>query len=618
MITTPNLTSATDRTTKWLETALFLNVLLVCLLAMSHHGADPDFWGHVQYGEDLLREGLPRTTTYSYTAEGHRWINHENLAELLMAGGVNTIGPAGLLVTKSLLGLALLMLIYRQAASQGVSQTAIFLTMLLTACNFMHSWTLRPQLLTYVLFGLMIALFGWCFEQWPRHGWAMARGGQESPASELSWSEQRKRLGCLWCLPVLFVIWVNSHGGFVAGFCVMAVYLALRAVEALLAHGRQAWSTAALLGAIVIAAGLATIVNPYGLELHQWLWESLGVPRPEITEWRPPEFLSLVWPTWWLMVALSLAALVATRQPRDWTHVAILTLVLWQACAHLRHIAFFAILFAFWMPVHVQSLLQRFQRDRAQETPDTKAPRTKASDRTLSLRMRWGLLAALAVVAGGLSFSLFHHLRHIVVRRDGYCVAAFQYLTDQNLSGNLIVRFKWAQYAIAAFGHPSSERPQLKVAFDGRYDTCYPLEVVDMYFDLANGDAPAEMRYRSPLSPPVDGSRILRYKNPDLVLIGREQTYAVQIMQEHRDQWTLLYQDSLAQLWGRSDKYDDPTGPDYVPQANRLIGDAPQAGHVAWPALPRGRNCPTAGTPGGGRPCLSGASHAWRDVPRWQ
>jgi hypothetical protein len=584
MITTPNLTSATDRTTKWLERGLLLNVILACLLAMSHHNADPDLWGHVQYGQDVLREGLPSTTTYSYTAKGYRWINHENLSELLMAAGLERIGPAGLLVVKNLLGLVLLVLIYWQATRRGVTQAPLYITMLLVACNLMHSWTLRPQLMTYILFGVMIALFNWCFEKWPNPWPALVRRGQWRNADTQQWAEERRRLGWLWLLPVIMVIWTNSHGGFVAGYCIMTAYLVGRAAEALVAYGRQAWSTVALLAGIVAAAALVTVINPYGLEMHQWLLGSLGSARPEITEWRPPEFLSLVWPTWWLMVALFLVALAVTRQPRDWTNVAILCLTLWQACEHRRHMAFFAILFGFWMPVHVQSLLLRFKRSRSQDI----------DPKMLSVRVRRGLLAALAIVTCVLSFNLFNHLRQIPVRRDSYPVTAFQYITDQNLSGNLIVRFKWAQYAIAAFGTPSSERPQLKVAFDGRFRTCYPQQLVDMYFDFAIGDAPPEMRYRSPLSPPADGSRILQYKYPDLVLIDREQTYAVQMMQEHRDAWTLMYQDSLAQLWGRSDKYDDPFGLDYVPPARRVIGDEPQTGSVPWPALPRRRDGDTA------------------------
>jgi hypothetical protein len=272
-------------------------------------------------------------------------------------------------------------------------------------------------------------------------------------------------------------------------------------------------------------------------------------------------------------------ALVGSRRPRDITHFAILCLTLWQACEHRRHIAFFAILFGLWMPIHVGSVWLRL-RGKTEEETDTAA---------MSPRTRRVLAAALSLVVIGMGAALFAHNRHIPVRRDSYPVSAFEYITDQNLSGNLIVRFKWAQYAIAAFSVPSDERPHLKVAFDGRFRTCYPQELIDMYFDFAIGDAPPELRFRSPNSPPVDGSRILDYKNPDLVLIDRAQTYAVKIMEEHQDRWTLLYQDSLAQLWGRAEKYDDPDSPDYVSLSRRVIGDEPQEGKVPWPALPQRR-----------------------------
>jgi hypothetical protein len=276
------------------------------------------------------------------------------------------------------------------------------------------------------------------------------------------------------------------------------------------------------------------------------------------------------------MVVLLVAAILLTRQRRDLTHVAILCLTLWQACEHRRHIAFVAILFGFWMPVHVQSLLARLRRQEAEE-----------ADEPISPRVRVAMLAILPLVIGLLGCGLFKHIREIPVRRDAYPVTAFQYITDQNLNGHLLLRFKWAQYAIAAFSVESPDRPHLKVAFDGRFRTCYPQELVDMYFDFAIGDAPPEMRYRSANSPPVDGGRILRYKDPDLVLIDRAQTYSVQMMQEHQQDWTLLYQDELAQLWGRTDKYDDPRSADYIPLERRRISDEPQEGSVAWPALPR-------------------------------
>lgn len=575
MISTNQLTSAKDRSTKWLERGLFATLVLACLLAMSHHKADPDFWGHVQYGRDALQDGLPATTTYSYTTEGYRWINHENLSELLMAVSVDRLGPASLLVFKSLMALMLMVLIYRQAQRDGISSVPIYVTMLLVACNLMHSWTLRPQLLTYSLFTIMIALLGWCFAGWPNPWAELVRrdGGNDSADA----TPQPRRLRWLWLLVPLFVIWTNSHGGFVAGYCILAAYLAGRSLELLIAQRRGAWPTIGLITTVLAVTGLATLINPYGIELHQWLLQSLGARRPEILEWLPPELFSVVWPAWWLLVVIFVVSLIFTRRPRDLTQVMILCLTLWQACEHRRHIAFFAILFGFWMPIHVDSLLARI-RGKA---------RAESEAAAISPRFRWAMLTILPVAILGLGVGLFCHLRQIPVRRDAYPVSAFQYITDQDLSGNLVLRFKWAQYAIAAFGVKSDERPHLRVAFDGRFRTCYPQELVDMYFDFAIGDAPPEMRHRSPDSGPVDGSRILAYGEPDLVLIDRAQTYSVQIMEQQGDNWVLLYQDELAQLWGRADKYDNPFAAEFVKPEDRLVTDAPQSGSVAWPALPR-------------------------------
>ena len=46
----------------WLERAAILIVVLAGALAMSPSVADPDLWGHVQFGRDVLNEGwFPET-----------------------------------------------------------------------------------------------------------------------------------------------------------------------------------------------------------------------------------------------------------------------------------------------------------------------------------------------------------------------------------------------------------------------------------------------------------------------------------------------------------------------------------------------------------------------------
>ena len=72
-----------QRSTRWLDRAILCATLLTCAIALAPNVPDPDLWGHVQYGRDWLAQGFHTTTTYSYTAEGYRWVNHENLAELV-------------------------------------------------------------------------------------------------------------------------------------------------------------------------------------------------------------------------------------------------------------------------------------------------------------------------------------------------------------------------------------------------------------------------------------------------------------------------------------------------------------------------------------------------------
>jgi len=50
---------------QWLDRGIVVAVILASAVALSLNVADPDLWGHVQYGRDALHHGLSATTTYS-------------------------------------------------------------------------------------------------------------------------------------------------------------------------------------------------------------------------------------------------------------------------------------------------------------------------------------------------------------------------------------------------------------------------------------------------------------------------------------------------------------------------------------------------------------------------
>ncbi|MCA9050567.1 MAG: hypothetical protein KDA89_17640, partial [Planctomycetaceae bacterium] len=173
------------------------------------------------------------------------------------------------------------------------------------------------------------------------------------------------------------------------------------------------------------------------------------------------------------------------------------------------------------------------------------------------------------------------------VDRSYYPVAAMQFMADHQLEGRVFVTFNWAQYALAVFADSS---PQSRIAFDGRFRTCYPQQIIDMYFDFTLGDLPPHIRYREEKSGPFNPQQALQFGDPNLILFERFRKNCVSTMRKHSDEWCLLYQDSLAQLWGRRSVYDDPISAHYLPRPQRHISEDLQEGPVAWPGFPVARN----------------------------
>lgn len=571
----PNAKLSTDEA--WFRRGLVGAILLAAAVAISPSLADPDLWGHVEYGRDVLRAGrLPETTTYSFIAEGYPWFNHENIAEIAFAIGADTVGPVGLLVVKCLLGVGAIGLMLRYATHRGAGIVTCGAVLLLVAVNLAFHWSVRPQLFTYTFFTLMLALLGWCFDGWEnawRLPWLSKHLGSDAQPP-LTYSVPR--LKWLWLLPPLFAIWANAHGGFVAGFCILAAYLGLRSLELFANRGRAAWGLVLRFAMMVAACGLATFINPYGPMYQFWLFYDLFLPRPEIVEWWPPDLFTSFSIPIWILVALWVASLSFSRRSRDFTHLVVMCLTLWQALEHQRHIAFFSILCGFWLPVHVESLLRR-----------TNVIKDNAVTLEFGGKLRWALAGGFALAYCLLGFKLYERLHEMPVKRNEYPVSAFQYMADHRLQGNLVVTFNWAQYAIAAFGpkHPGDEG--LLVQVDGRCRTSYSQEMLDVHFDFVLGELEPGMRWRSPASPPPDPARALEYGRPDLVLLDRGQSHSEQVMNDHTDDWVLLYQDKTAQLWGRATRYDDPKNSAFIPRADRHISSDEQVGSVSWPALPR-------------------------------
>lgn len=531
------------------------------LVVMSRSKADPDLWGHVTYGKEVIRDGhLHDTTTWSYAVDDFRWVNHENIAELMMATADAAGGQTALLLLKSMLTLIVLGLPLWAARRSGASLPTCLAVVVVVSFNISFHWLVRPHMFSYACgVGLMCLL---------------AVG---LPGAITARPEGLKFSRWLWLIPPLMCFWTNAHGGYLAGLAILAAWLGLDAVELLLKRDQRLKRTIAHHATLFAATVAACMVNPYGLELHTWMLSSLGRPRPEISEWAPLPLLTVDGLPFWGLALLAFLCLKKSDQPIRWPGMIVLALLTWQAVKHHRHLPFVAMMAAYLLVPHIESLVrQAFDWSRQRVRLRGLDEHTSSS----AGRLGWVLPSVLLVALTAVQYPRQAVLH---VDKDYYPVEAMQFMADHDLDGKVFVSFNWAQYALAVFADGS---PDSRIAFDGRFRTCYPQHVIDMYFDFILGDLPQSVRYRETESGPFDPTKALAYNDPDLVLFERKRKNCVATMEAESKDWCLLYQDELAQLWGRRSRFDNPASPDYVRPELRDISDRPQVDTVPWPAFP--------------------------------
>ncbi len=504
--------------------------------------ADPDLWGHVRYGADMLERGrLFLTDPYSYTSHDFLWINHELLCEFLLGYLEPRSGAFGLIAWKLLMGAITVGCIAWSHRRNRFEPVTIVLIAVLLVLNLRLGWVVRPQIFTYTFLSVLVLLL-------TEH----SRGSDRA----------------IWFAPPLIAVWTNAHGGFVAGLCILAAYAGTTALEQLWRRAPGSIRRLFPLAAVVCLSAGATLLNPYGVRLLTWTWESLTWPRPEIAEWAAVPFWSLEYAGFKSLVAVAAVSLIGSRLPRDPARVVILLLTAVQAFLHLRHIPLFAICAAYWVPEHTDHCVRRLREWAG------RAARLSDAD-TAAQAMYKLLFTGLGLMFTGIAFTQMAWLR---VDKAVYPVSACEFIAERSLEGRMVTEFNWGQYCLYAFW------PRILVSVDGRFDTSYSREVLDLNLDFMMGDHP-RWRHRSPKTGPFQPDRVLDVGVPNLALIDRGRTECVRVIAKRPD-WALLYQDALAQLWGRRAIYDDPAAPTYIPPSERRISDAPQEGQVAYPAVP--------------------------------
>ena len=396
--------------------------------------ADPDLWGHLRFGLDMLQTGaLHSTDPYSFTAD-RPWINHEWLAELLMGAAYAWLGPLGLgLLKAATVAIVAAMLVIAAREENALPFARDLFVAVAVFVSYSRTQVVRPQLFSVAIFCVMLHL--------------LRRADRGSRAA-------------LWWIPLCFAVWANTHGGWIVGLAVLATWMAGDLV-------RQ-WSAARLatLAAVGALAVIATLINPYGVGLWQFLAATVRPERPDITDWLP--LLSLpraVLVIEAILPAIALAALFKrtnSGEPRAWRSVslrdtAVIGLLLVATLRVGRVDAFLQCAIAMLLARPMIGLLNGVDLN------------LRASFRRPSFAVG-ALTAALAVYVGVMAWA---NLR--VIRVEGRWIpdrAAALTLRDTRPGARVLTWFDWGEYALWQLS-PAG----IRVSMDGRRETVYSARV---------------------------------------------------------------------------------------------------------------------------------------------
>ena len=466
-------------------------VVLSIALATADNFADPDLWMHILTGNAILRTGhIPRFDTYSYSAAGMPWHNHEWLAQVALAVAYAHLGVFGLKLLKLMCASVTILALAIGISATRASSRIQRLTLIFAAVAIAPQMQFRPQLFTFMMLSIVMASIAI----------EVYRGG-----------------GSLWPLIPIFALWANLHGGFTIGLAAMTVAAAVLFIQGLRDPGRM--RSARRLGLVTLGCAGATIFNPLGLGLWTAVAHSVSdplirnivndwVPLPEtmLTMWREsrPDLLQYVVPI--LLFAGFIAAVAIAPGVGDAALIAVAAIFIGSAFYATRNVAPAVIALAIPLARHATAALE---------------PTPAASH--VPPRSLLAISALLIALLGG-TFSTR------LKTWEPMPADAVAFMDRRGLHGNILNQYEWGDYLAWHVGNDS------RVFIDPRCELVYPDRLIRQYAIFFYG---------------MEGADTVLDAFPhDFVLIGpHTRGYEVARKDQH---WRLIYSDPTAALFARA------------------------------------------------------------------
>jgi hypothetical protein len=450
----------------------FVTLLLIMLFSRvsKFYFLDGDPGWHIRAGQYMLEtHSIPHHDIFSFSMPHAWWVTYEWGTEVIFAMLHGRYGLNGVVFFVVVVLAATYTLLYKLLRLEGFSFLLSFPLLLFIILGSNFHWVARPHVVSY----LFVLPFFYFLDRFSRGKTSLRR---------------------MWILPVLMLLWVNLHAGFIAGVTLVLIFFVSAVFEYLFASsGRRSSLSSKVrqMGVVAAATVMASLVNPNGYRLYVYLFKyfkavhNLNPPN----ELFSPSFQLLIFEPFLVAVIAPILLLLYSRyRPRL---EEALTLGVWIALGliALRNIPVMLLICA---PIYAR-LLQGLNEPLAEWL--SKVPKIQEPLRRLFRRI--GLVVSMekifdrhlisVVVLLVLSWIVVHQgnlgsyqvMNFRFLKERGFPVSAIEYLKTNRPAGNVFNDWVAGGFLIYNF------YPNVKVFVDGRLDM-YGEDFARLFLKLIN------------------------------------------------------------------------------------------------------------------------------------
>ena len=374
---------------------------------------DPDLGWQLQCGKQIWQMGkICYLNTFSVFLPNYPWSHSNTLYQISLYPFYRFLGLPGLSFYNSLLVAASFFIFFLLAGQKTLRLILLPLVIYLSWGVF--SFGIRGQVTSLFYFLLLLLVF----------------------------EKSKQNIKAFFFSPLILFLWANSHGSFVVGIVMLALFFLEKTLFAF--KEKKISKNYSLYAVFCFLALAVTLVNPFGLKIYEEAWRHFHTVALSklIAEWVPPTSFYRLFVYLFLALGLYLLALIR-KEPLSLFKTFLLVGLAYLAIKARRNLTYFFIFGVYVLSFAKEKFLSHQRLE------------------TLSL------LVALFLFVYGFFYQFPKTLlldtswpKYCLSGQVEYPCAAVEFLKKQP-AGNLFNRYEWGGFLIW-------QLPQDKIFVDGR------------------------------------------------------------------------------------------------------------------------------------------------------